>query len=173
VDWNQATQTVTITLGDATAPPITPVVQPTTGQIDMTAAMNGTLQPPAGAVVTPSDWGFTPMCKEIAFTVGKQAATLTGLDGSTRAFDLGTAPMVVANSDGVGVKSLITNFPNVYSIGTSIKIDSSANIPNGGALYAPFIPIAEAFGVPALISNGTGRIWRYSACTSMRTTIGC
>jgi len=150
VDWNQATQTVTITLGDATAPPITPVVQPTTGQIDMTAAMDGTLQPPAGAAATPSDWGFTPQCKEIAFTVGNETATLAGLDGSTRAFDLGTAPMVVTNNsaynNSIGVEDLIKHFPDIYKYGTTVKIDSNGPV---GALYAPFIPIAEAFGVPA------------------------
>ncbi len=147
VDWDQDSQTVTITLGDAAVPPITPpVVQPATGQIDMAAAVSGTLQPPAGAVATPSDWGFDPQAREIAFTVGKQTATLTGLDGSTRAFDLGTAPMMIANSKNAAVDDLTKNNPNVYKIGETLKIDPDGPV---GALYAPFIPIAEAFGVPA------------------------
>ena len=157
VDWGQATQTVTITLGEAAAPPVTPPVA-TAGQIDIAAALSGTLQPSAGAVATPGDWGFAPTAKEIVFTVGKQTATLTGLDGSARAFDLGTAPMVIAPDKSYLTtvtpanpipKSFFDQWPDVYKPGVSVKFDPNLGSSFTGALYAPFIPIAEAFGVPA------------------------
>lgn len=148
VDWDQETRTVTLTMGDTSTPVepsiVTPIPAPVSGQINMTAAINGTLQPPAEAVATPEEWGFAPQARRIAFKVGERTATLTGLDGSTRPFDLGTVPMVVvakeSNADGI-----ISHFPDIYKIGATVKVD-----PNGpvGALYAPFIPIAEAFGVP-------------------------
>jgi hypothetical protein len=120
-------------------------VQPVPGQIDMTMAQNGTLQPPAGAVAAPSEWGFAPQCREIAFTVGNRVATLTALNGSTSPYDLGVAPMVVVGPGGDNGDWLVKNFPNIYKPGT-IKFDANGPV---AALYAPFIPIAEACGVPA------------------------
>jgi hypothetical protein len=146
VAWDQASKTVTLTMGNAVAPPIIPpivppIVPPAASGVDMTAALNGTLKAPAGAVATPIENGFAPLCKEIKFTAGNQTATLTALDGSTRDLDLGTAPMVVTDN----ADDLIQHFPGIYKIGTTVEI-----APNGPfALYAPFIPIAEAFGVPA------------------------
>jgi hypothetical protein len=151
VDWDQGTRTAMLTLGDAVATPVVPPVvipTPVSGEIDMTAAMDGTLQSPAGAVAAPGDYGFAPQAREIAFTVGNQTATLIGLDGSTRQFDLGVAPMMIASSQNISTDDLTENNPNIYKMDVTLKIDPNGP-SNGVALYAPFIPIAEAFGVPA------------------------
>ncbi len=192
VDWDAATKTVTLTIGDATPPPIQPPVQPpTNGAIDMTAAMNGTLQPPAGAVAPPDVWGFPAKAVRMEFKVGSRYAKLwkwspqyndltekmseldlklrreyiekhggnpsgydvekypewqtlkEQLDALAEAFDLGTPCVIAAGEEDINF--LKEKYPQGYNGANCIVLPNA----NYGAFYVPFIPVAEAFGVPA------------------------
>jgi hypothetical protein len=170
VDWNAAAQSVLI--GHPTAvsseptgsgatpaePPKPPVggaasgggagsgATPAGGKtIDMTAARNGTLQPPPGAVAPPDKWGFPAKALRAEFKVGERYATVTRTDGSKYQLDLGTAAVVVSNSQE-GLNDLAKKDPGIYNETNCICTAISGKLY--GALYAPFIPVAEAFGVP-------------------------
>jgi hypothetical protein len=112
------------------------------GKIDWEAAMNGTLQPPAGAIAPPSKWGFEPQAVRVEFKVGSRYAKVTRPDGSTYQLDLGT-PCVIAGNP-TGIEFLKEHYPDIYNDTNSIPLLGA----NYGAFYVPFIPVAEAFGVP-------------------------
>jgi hypothetical protein len=217
VDWDAAAQSVLI------GPPKTPVEppkqepnpQPVSGNIDMTAARNGTLQPPLGAVAPPDKWGFPAKALRAEFKVGERYAKVWrytdemadldqkiktkekelfvkylewfwsdanldrvgGLlpddapgrprfqkwyqnnrdaeydslparkqeltDGSKYQLDLGTEAVVV--SDEEGIRDIKKMKPEIYNDSNCIIL--SGTVPYI-ALYVPFIPVAEAFGVP-------------------------
>lgn len=140
VSWDAGTKTVLV------CPPghVVKPDQPVGYKIDMTAARNGTLQPPAGAVAPPDKWGFEAKAIKAAFKVGVRTAIVTKTDGTTYNLDLGAAPVVVTDKESIDW--LKKTFPTVYVPGTYVELPD----PNREywAVYVPFIPVAEAFGVP-------------------------
>lgn len=110
--------------------------------ISWEAVKRGTLQPPEGAKSPPDKWGFAPKAVYAEFKVGSRHATVTRVDGSTYRLDLGTPCVVVGNP--VGIEFLRKQYPGIYNSTNSIPLPGM----NTGAIYFPFIPVAEAFGVP-------------------------
>jgi len=104
------------------APPQQPVVQPTQ---------------PVGNVQTGP---FKPPIKSLSMQVGQATAT-TDKGGTV---DLGTAPVMVSIPDAVNYWK--SKSPDVYREGTYI---ADPNYKGNTGIYVPFIPVAEAFGVPA------------------------
>lgn len=126
--------------------------------IDMTAAWNGTLLPKPGAQTGADEWGLEPKAERIECKVGSRYATVTRLDGSKYTLDLGTE-VVVVNGKTSYANELITNFPSIYNKNNTL-VDETITDKNGnpaGPCYIPFIPVAEAFGVPAanIVWDGT------------------
>ncbi|MDI6710462.1 MAG: copper amine oxidase N-terminal domain-containing protein [Bacillota bacterium] len=146
VDWVPEKSAVLV-YPPAEAPPevpgdLKPPVPPAQGEIDMAAAYNGTLKPPAGALSPPDEWGFPAQAVRAEFKVGSRYATVTRTDGSTYQLDLGTPCVVVGNP--IGVESLKKQYPSIYNNTNSVPLPGA----DYGALYVPFIPVAEALGVP-------------------------
>lgn len=144
VNWDAAAQAVLVYPPGQKppvppAPPVPPVIN---GKIDMNAARNGTLQPPPGAVAPPDVWGFPAKAVRMEFKVGSRYVKVTRTDGSKYQLDLGTPCVVVGNP--IGVESLKKQYPAIYNNANSIPLPGAEY----GALYVPFIPVAEAFGVP-------------------------
>ncbi|MEW6447444.1 MAG: copper amine oxidase N-terminal domain-containing protein [Bacillota bacterium] len=139
VAWDAGTKTVLV------YPPgqvVKPEPQPVGYKIDWDAAWNGTLQPPANAIAPPDGWGFPAKAVRMEFKVGSRYAKVTRADGSAYTLDLGV-PCVVAGNP-VGVEFLKKQYPSIYNSTNSIPLLGA----DYGALYVPFIPVAEAFGVP-------------------------
>jgi hypothetical protein len=140
-------------------------------KIDWNAAKNGALQPPPGAIAPPDKWGFPARAVRMEFKVGSRYAKVTRPDGSVYTLDLGT-PCVVAIPDieypkwkplpsgtymQIGTQSpesykdseFIKKYPGVYTrenvvIAPKGMLTRMEDI----GFYVPFIPVAEAFGVP-------------------------
>lgn len=122
-----------------------------TGVINMTAAKNGTLAPPANAVSPATDDGFSPAINSLLCTVGSKYAKV---DGVTK-IDLGTQ-VVVVDTDGEGIDWYIKTYPKLYNKNNCL-IDSKVTRKDGSAAsvcYVPFIPVAKAWGVPE-----TNMVW--------------
>jgi hypothetical protein len=152
VRWDAGTKTVLV------YPPgqvVKPEPQPTDNKIDMTAARNGTLQPPVGVIAPPDKWGFPAKAVRMEFKVGSRYATVTRTDGSAYTLDLGAPCVFVIAKDtypvvgtAEGYKAwLIQNYGKTVGYNSEnvvIALEGKENT----ALYVPFIPVAEAFGVP-------------------------
>lgn len=139
VSWDAGTKTVLV------CPPgqvVKPEPKPAGYRIDWNAAKNGTLQPPAGAIAPPDKWGFPAKAVRMEFKVGSRYAKVTRTDGNAYTLDLGTPCVVVGNP--IGVDSLKKQYPAIYNDANSIPLPGA----DYGAFYVPFIPVAEAFGVP-------------------------
>lgn len=113
------------------------------GKIDMIAAYSGSLQPPAGAIAPPGKQGFPPKAVKMEFKVGSRYAKVTRPDGSTYTLDLGVLSKVVADPEMI--ESLKQNWSDIYNDSNTISLPKANHNP---ALYIPFIPVAEAFGIP-------------------------
>jgi hypothetical protein len=113
-------------------------------KIDWEAAKKGTLQPPENAKQPPDEWGFPAKAVRMEFKVGSRYAKVTRPDGSTYQLDLGTPCVVVTAKEDVDW--LKSNYPSVYKPGTYVIVDDPKK--EYWAVYVPFIPVAEAFGVP-------------------------
>lgn len=140
VHWDAGTKTVLV------CPPgqvVKPEPQPVGYRIDWDAAKSGALQPPANAVAPPDVWGFPAKAVRMEFKVGSRYATVTRTDGSTYTLDLGTPCVVV--SDKEGTDWFKSKYPNLYTNSNCVTLPGTVPYV---ALYVPFIPVAEAFGVP-------------------------
>lgn len=145
VDWKPESRAVLVYPPGQEPPVVEPVQpEPVQGKIDMTAARNGTLKPPVGAVAPPDMWGFPAKAVRMEFKVGDRYAKVTRPDGSTYQLDLGTPCVVVTAKEDVDW--LKSNYPLVYKPGTYVIVDDPKK--EYWAFYVPFIPVAEAFGVP-------------------------
>ncbi|HHW44846.1 MAG TPA: copper amine oxidase N-terminal domain-containing protein, partial [Desulfotomaculum sp.] len=136
VKWDEARRAVLVGNPPPPAPELPKRNLSPDGPIDLTAAKNGTLGVPENAVAPPSKWGFEPKIKRLEFEIGNRYATATRFDGGTFQVDLGMEPVYVSDSDNVA---------------SFIPKDKLIVIPYNDrlfALYVPFIPVAEAFGVP-------------------------
>lgn len=139
VRWDEAAKTVLV------CPPgqvVEPELQPAGSRIDWSAAKSGALQPPANAIAPPDVWGFPAKAVRMEFKVGSSYATVTRTNGSAYILGLGT-PCVVAGNP-IGVESLKKQHPAIYNDANSIPLPGA----DYGAFYVPFVPVAEAFGVP-------------------------
>jgi hypothetical protein len=138
VYWDAGTKTVLVCPPGQVVRP-----EPVVGRkIDWNAAKNGALQPPPGAAALPDRWGFPAKAVRMEFKVGSRYAEVTRPDGSTYTLDLGT-PCVVAGNP-IGVDSLKKQYPAICNDANSIPLPGA----DCGAFYVPFIPVAQAFGVP-------------------------
>lgn len=146
VKWDEKTQAVLVgPPGNVPEPPKPPVEPPKklgeNGPIDLTAAKNGTLGVPVNAVAPPSKWGFEPPIKRLGFEVSNRYATATRWDGSTFKVDLGAEAIIVCSS---GLLDFVKQVhPNL--VDKTVVWSEQEHLL---ALYVPFIPVAEAFGVP-------------------------
>ncbi|MEW6770993.1 MAG: copper amine oxidase N-terminal domain-containing protein, partial [Bacillota bacterium] len=140
VHWDAGTKTVLV------CPPGQVVKlepRPVGHEIDWNAAKNGTLQPPAGAVAPPDRWGFPAKAVRMEFKVGSRYAKVTRADGSVYTLDLGTPCVVV--SDKEGTDWFKSKYPDLYTNLNCVTLPGTVPYV---ALYVPFVPVAEAFGVP-------------------------
>ncbi|MEW6226470.1 MAG: copper amine oxidase N-terminal domain-containing protein [Bacillota bacterium] len=139
VHWDEGAKAVLV------CPPgqvVEPEPQPAGSRIDWSAAKSGALQPPANAIAPPDRWGFPAKAVRMEFKVGSRYAKVTRPDGNAYTLDLGTPCVVVGNP--IGVDSLKKQYPAIYNDANSIPLPGA----DYGAFYVPFIPVAEAFGVP-------------------------
>lgn len=152
VSWDAGTKTVLV------APPgqvVKPQPQPVGYRIDWSAAKNGTLQPPPEAIAPPDVWGFPAKAVRMEFRVGSRYAKVTRPDGSTYTLDLGAPCVFVIPKDtypvvgtAEGYKAwLIQNYGKTVGYNSENVVIALEGRENT-ALYVPFIPVAEAFGVP-------------------------
>lgn len=79
------------------------------------------------------------------FKVGSRYAKVTRADGGAYTLDLG-APCVVVSNSQEAVNGFIKDYPGIYYKINCIYTPISGKFY--GAFYVPFIPVAEAFGVP-------------------------
>lgn len=146
VKWDEKTQAVLVGPPGNVPEPPKPPVEPLkklgeNGPIDLTAAKNGTLGVPVNAVAPPSKWGFEPPIKRLDFEVGNRYATATRWDGSTFKVDLGAEAIIVCSP---GLLDFVKQvYPNL--VDKTVVWSEQEHLL---ALYVPFIPVAEAFGVP-------------------------
>ncbi|MQL52755.1 hypothetical protein GFC01_10875 [Desulfofundulus thermobenzoicus] len=143
VGWEPKSRAVLVgpkgNLPEPPKPPVNKLSQD--GPIDLTAAKNGTLGVPENAVAPPSKWGFEPKIKRLDFEVGNRYATATRFDGGMFQVDLGMEPVMVSpNKEDVELIKKYT--PACYKEGYNVVAEGFAGF------YVPFIPVAEAFGVP-------------------------
>ena len=150
--WDVGTKTVLI------FPPgqvVEPEPQPGGYKIDWNAAKNGTLEPPLGAVAPPDVWGFPAKAVRMEFKVGSRYAKVTRTDGSTYTLDLGTPCVFVIARDTYPVVGTAEGYKTwlIQNYGKTVGYNSENVVvalegKESTAFYVPFIPVAEAFGVP-------------------------
>ncbi|HHW42281.1 MAG TPA: copper amine oxidase N-terminal domain-containing protein, partial [Desulfotomaculum sp.] len=143
VGWEPKSRAVLVgpkgNLPEPPKPPVNRLSQ--NGPIDLTAAKNGTLGVPENAVAPPGKWGFEPPIKRLDFEIGNRYATATRWDGSTFQVDLGMEVQLVVG-ESLNNDAMRKGYSN-------LPWDKAVIVPyRVFAAYVPFIPVAEAFGVP-------------------------
>jgi hypothetical protein len=91
----------------------------------------------------PNDvWGFPLKATKAEIKAGSQYAQITDINGNTYNLDMGQKALLVSNPKYI--QEYLDRNPGVYPEGSYYVTDKFDNV----AMYVPFIPLAEAFGVP-------------------------
>ncbi|MGF7396225.1 copper amine oxidase N-terminal domain-containing protein [Thermoanaerobacterium thermosaccharolyticum] len=90
----------------------------------------------------PDKWGFPLKATKADLKAGSQYAQITDINGNTYSLDLGQKVLLISNPKYI--QEYLDRNPGVYPEGSYYVTDKFDNV----ALYVPFIPLAEAFGVP-------------------------
>lgn len=91
----------------------------------------------------PNDvWGFPLKATKAEIKAGSQYAQITDINGKTYTLDMGQKALAVTPQKYLN--DFLSSFSNVYPNGTYMV----NNIVQSPTMYVPFIPLAEAFGVP-------------------------